>query len=204
MRLEKVSLFLVVVLGAGENVHPFQAVVHVVAILDAVDEHRLGQLAVHVGADGVDAVCADEADADIISGLVRLPSTAAQRQGDRKDAASAWADDFLHLAVEPIRPGAALDIDLQLQCGQAGKLGADGSRQAQCLGVGVTVAGIADDGDAVPVLDGGLLLVRHHGLDAELCLNLVIIYHAFCAPRFCQTGSIAYRTMSMLWLSASM
>lgn len=119
-------------LGAGENVHPFQAVVHVVAILDAVDEHRLGQLAVHVGADGVDAVCADEADADIISGLVRLPSTAAQRQGDRKDAASAWADDFLHLAVEPIRPGAALDIDLQLQCGQAGKLGADGSRQAQC------------------------------------------------------------------------
>ena len=162
-----------------------------IAVLDAVDEDRLGQLPVHVGADWVDAVGTDEADADVVARLVRLPRAAAERQGHREDSPAAGADDFLHLAVDPVGTLAALHVDLQLQCGQPGKLCADSSRQAQSFGVGVVVAGFAVDGYAVPLLDGCLLPVGHHRLDAELRFNLVVVNHAFLNPRFCQTGSIA-------------
>lgn len=171
--------------------HPLQAVVHVLAILNAVDEYHFRQFAVGVGADRVDAVGTYKAHPDVVSGLVGLPGAAAQGQGHGQDSAPAGAHDLLHFAVDPVRALAALDVDFQLQCGKPGKLCTDCSRQAQGFGIRVLVAGFSIDGHAVPVLDGGLLLVGHEGLHAELLFNLVKVNHAFRTPRFCHIGSMA-------------
>ena len=179
------------ILPALQDVHPFQPVVDAAVILDGVDEHALGQAALHVVGNGKVAGGITERNAQLFTALVGLPDAAAQGQRHCEDASAPGREHPLQLGVDPVGAITALHGGLQLQGGQPGQLGTNQGGQVQREGLGVLVQRQAVNGCVVPVLDGPLHPVGDQRFAADDGFNVGVVYHAFRAPLFCQTSSMA-------------
>lgn len=131
------QLFIPQVCAAFQHVHPLHAVVVVIVILNAVDEHALGQAALHVVGHGEVPGRVAEGNTQLFAALVGLPDAAAKGQRHREDAPSAGREHPLQLGVDPVGTVAALHRGFQLQRGQPCQLCTDqrGQVQRQCLRV---------------------------------------------------------------------
>ena len=185
------QLLVAQVLPVLQNVHPLHAVVVAVVILDGVDKHALGQAALHIVGDREIPGRIAKGDAQFFAALVGLPDAAAQGQCHREDASAPGREHPLQLGVDPVGAITALHGGLQLQRGQPGQLGADQRGQVQREGLGALVQRKAVNGCVVPVLDSPLHSVGDKGLAADDDFNVGVVYHAFRAPLFCQTSSMA-------------
>ena len=192
------QLFIPQVCAAFQHVHPLHAVVVVIVILNAVDEHALGQAALHVVGHGEIPGRVAEGNTQLFAALVGLPDAAAKGQRHREDAPSAGREHPLQLGVDPVGTVAALHRGFQLQRGQPCQLCADQRGQVEGQGFRILVQRQTVDGGIVPVLNGPLHPVGDKGLAADDVLNVGVVYHAFCTPLFCQTSSRAYLVISML------
>ena len=162
-----------------------------VVVLKGVHEHALGQVALGVMGNREIVGGIAEGNAQLGATLIGLPDAAAKGQRHGEDPASAGREDPLQMGADPVGSGAARHRDFQLQRGQPGQLGADQGGQVQRQGLRVLVQRQPIDGGVVPALDGVLHPVGHKGLAADDVLNVGVVYHAFCAPLFCQTSSMA-------------